>query len=112
MIIFLFADTEILSVLNTGSIKELKKLQGVGEKRARLIADWRTVHGPFEQVIYTVNDPQDQHFPIFCAKKEANIAFYKVLLLPMSCQVELSSFAVSSPGVAPWLSAVRVELWD
>jgi len=43
-------NNEILSVLNNGSIKELKKLQGVGEKRARLIADWRTIHGPFLQV--------------------------------------------------------------
>ncbi|XP_073257535.1 kinesin-like protein KIF22-B isoform X2 [Porites lutea] len=41
---------ELLSVLNNGTIKELKKLQGVGEKRARLIVDWRTLHGPFQQV--------------------------------------------------------------
>lgn len=43
-------NNEILSVLNNGSMKELKKLQGVGEKRARLITDWRNVHGPFQQV--------------------------------------------------------------
>ena len=55
MIIFP-TDNEILSVLNNGSIKELKKLQGVGEKRARLIADWRTIHGPFLQVKCTVDD--------------------------------------------------------
>ena len=47
---FVFIDNEILSVLNNGTIKELKKLQGVGQKRAQLIADWRTVHGPFQQV--------------------------------------------------------------
>ncbi|XP_020631801.1 kinesin-like protein KIF22 [Orbicella faveolata] len=41
---------EILRVLNNGTIKELKKLQGVGQKRAKLIADWRTVCGPFQQV--------------------------------------------------------------
>lgn len=79
MIIFLFVDSEILSVLNNGSIKELKKLQGVGEKRARLIADWRTIHGPFEQVLYTVNDPQDQHFPIFLRQKRSK---YRVLHSP------------------------------
>ncbi|KAJ7374086.1 Kinesin-like protein kif22 [Desmophyllum pertusum] len=43
-------NNEILRVLNSGTIKELKKLQGVGQKRAKLIADWRTVHGPFHQV--------------------------------------------------------------
>ncbi|KAL9980620.1 hypothetical protein ACROYT_G009228 [Oculina patagonica] len=43
-------NNEILRVLNHGTIKELKKLQGVGQKRAQLIADWRTVHGPFQQV--------------------------------------------------------------
>ena len=43
-------DKEILSVLNNGSIKDLKKLQGVGEKRAQLIVDWRNAHGPFQQV--------------------------------------------------------------
>lgn len=47
---FIFIDNEILSVLNNGTMKELKKLQGVGQKRAQLIADWRTVHGPFQQV--------------------------------------------------------------
>ncbi|KAK2562324.1 Kinesin-like protein KIF22 [Acropora cervicornis] len=41
---------EILSVLNNGSIKDLKKLQGVGEKRAQLIVDWRNAHGPFQQI--------------------------------------------------------------
>ena len=41
---------ELLSVLNNGTIKELKKLQGVGEKRARLIVDRRTFHGPCQQV--------------------------------------------------------------
>ena len=47
---FLTKDKEILSVLNNGSIKDLKKLQGVGEKRAQLIVDWRNAHGPFQQV--------------------------------------------------------------
>ena len=50
MKLFFFIDNEILRVLNSGTIKELKKLQGVGQKRAQLIADWRTVHGPFQQV--------------------------------------------------------------
>ena len=48
--LFTLTDNEILRVLNEGTIKELKKLQGVGQKRAKLIADWRTVHGPFQQV--------------------------------------------------------------
>lgn len=48
--LFLLTDNEILTVLNNGTIKELKKLQGVGQKRAKLIADWRTVYGPFQKV--------------------------------------------------------------
>ena len=49
----------MLSVLNNGTIKELKKLQGVGEKRARLIVDWRTIHGPFQQVNNRINEPNN-----------------------------------------------------
>ena len=48
--LFLLTDNEILTVLNNGTIKELKKLQGVGQKRAKLIADWRTLYGPFQKV--------------------------------------------------------------
>lgn len=43
-------NNEILGVLNNGTIKELKKLQGVGQKRAKLIIDWRKIYGPFQQV--------------------------------------------------------------
>lgn len=43
-------NNEILGVLNNGTIKELKKLQGVGQKRAKLIIDWRKIYGPFKQV--------------------------------------------------------------
>ena len=53
--LFLLTDNEILRVLNNGTIKELKKLQGVGQKRAKLIADWRTVHGPFQKVNLSKN---------------------------------------------------------
>ncbi|XP_022780534.1 kinesin-like protein KIF22 isoform X2 [Stylophora pistillata] len=43
-------ENEILQVLNDGTIKDLKRLQGVGHKRAQLLLNWRTIHGPFQQV--------------------------------------------------------------
>ena len=39
-------------ILNTGTVKELKDLQTVGEKRAKLIHDWRTMNGHFKTVSY------------------------------------------------------------
>ena len=41
-------DTQILSILNSGSVKDLQDLQTVGAKRARLIHAWRGLHGEFE----------------------------------------------------------------
>ncbi|CAH3107930.1 unnamed protein product [Pocillopora meandrina] len=41
---------KILKVLNDGTIIELKTLQGVGQKRAELIMNWRREHGPLQQV--------------------------------------------------------------
>ncbi|XP_028332860.1 kinesin-like protein KIF22 [Gouania willdenowi] len=41
---------KILSVLNTGSIKELKILQQIGDKKAKLILGWREIHGHFTKV--------------------------------------------------------------
>ncbi|KAM4025835.1 kinesin-like protein KIF22 isoform 2-T2 [Anomaloglossus baeobatrachus] len=41
---------KILSLLNTGSLKELKSLQKIGDKKAKLIVGWREVNGPFTNV--------------------------------------------------------------
>ncbi|XP_056391168.1 kinesin-like protein KIF22 isoform X2 [Hyla sarda] len=41
---------KILNLLNTGSLKELKSLQKIGEKKAKLIVGWREVNGPFKSV--------------------------------------------------------------
>ncbi|XP_068919421.1 kinesin-like protein KIF22 isoform X2 [Petaurus breviceps papuanus] len=40
----------ILDLLNTGSAKELRRLQRIGEKKAQLIVGWRELHGPFAEV--------------------------------------------------------------
>ncbi|KAE8577776.1 hypothetical protein XENTR_v10023044 [Xenopus tropicalis] len=40
----------ILKLLNTGSVKELKSLQKIGDKKAKLIIGWREVNGPFKNV--------------------------------------------------------------
>uniref|UniRef100_H3A169 Kinesin-like protein n=1 Tax=Latimeria chalumnae TaxID=7897 RepID=H3A169_LATCH len=40
----------ILQVLNSGSLKDLKCLQRIGDKKAKLIIGWREVNGPFSQV--------------------------------------------------------------
>ncbi|XP_069044491.1 kinesin-like protein KIF22 [Lepisosteus oculatus] len=41
---------KILRVLNTGSLKDLKSLQQIGDKKAKLILGWRAVNGPFTQI--------------------------------------------------------------
>ncbi|XP_031424026.1 kinesin-like protein KIF22 isoform X2 [Clupea harengus] len=41
---------KILSTLNGGSLKELKGLQLIGDKKAKLIMGWREIHGAFTQV--------------------------------------------------------------
>ncbi|KAK9530438.1 hypothetical protein VZT92_011938 [Zoarces viviparus] len=38
---------KILQVLNTGAFKELKGLQQIGDKKAKLILGWREIHGHF-----------------------------------------------------------------
>uniref|UniRef100_A0A8C5WHZ3 Kinesin-like protein n=1 Tax=Leptobrachium leishanense TaxID=445787 RepID=A0A8C5WHZ3_9ANUR len=41
---------KILNLLNTGSVKELKSLQKIGDKKAKLIMGWREINGPFKAV--------------------------------------------------------------
>lgn len=41
---------KILQVLNTGALKELKGLQQIGDKKAKLILGWREIHGHFTKV--------------------------------------------------------------
>lgn len=40
----------ILMVLNTGSFKDLKGLQQIGDKKAKLILGWREIHGHFTKL--------------------------------------------------------------
>lgn len=41
---------KILNILNTGSLKDLKGLQQIGDKKAKLILGWREIHGNFLKV--------------------------------------------------------------
>lgn len=41
---------KILQVLNAGSFKDLKGLQQIGDKKAKLILGWREINGPFTKV--------------------------------------------------------------
>lgn len=41
---------KILHVLNSGSLKELKGLQQIGDKKAKLILGWREIHGHFAKL--------------------------------------------------------------
>eukprot|EP00057_Strongylocentrotus_purpuratus_P035137 XP_797841.3 PREDICTED: kinesin-like protein KIF22 [Strongylocentrotus purpuratus] len=41
---------EILKTLNEGTVKQLKSLQSVGEKRAQLILHWRQAFGVYSQI--------------------------------------------------------------
>lgn len=41
---------KILQTLNSGSLKDLKSLQLIGDKKAKLILGWREINGVFTQV--------------------------------------------------------------
>ncbi|KAM9816760.1 kinesin-like protein KIF22 [Neosynchiropus ocellatus] len=41
---------KILQILNSGSVKELKSLQQIGDKKAKLIQGWRELNGDFRTV--------------------------------------------------------------
>ncbi|XP_061613281.1 kinesin-like protein KIF22 isoform X1 [Phyllopteryx taeniolatus] len=41
---------KILQILNTGSLKELKSLQQIGDKKAKLILGWRELRGVFSEL--------------------------------------------------------------
>ncbi|KAM6897893.1 kinesin-like protein KIF22 [Xenentodon cancila] len=41
---------KILQILNSGSLKELKSLQQIGDKKAKLILGWREIHGHFTKL--------------------------------------------------------------
>ncbi|XP_058476535.1 kinesin-like protein KIF22 [Solea solea] len=41
---------KILQLLNSSSLKELKSLQQIGDKKAKLILGWREIHGDFTQL--------------------------------------------------------------
>lgn len=41
---------KILQILNTGSLKDLKALQQIGDKKAKLILGWREFHGHFTKL--------------------------------------------------------------
>ncbi|MEE6526850.1 hypothetical protein FKM82_027754, partial [Ascaphus truei] len=41
---------KILNLLNFGTTKELKSLQKIGDKKAKLIVGWRQINGPFKKV--------------------------------------------------------------
>uniref|UniRef100_A0A8C6UMI6 Kinesin-like protein n=1 Tax=Neogobius melanostomus TaxID=47308 RepID=A0A8C6UMI6_9GOBI len=41
---------KIMQILNSGSLKELKSLQQIGDKKAKLIQGWREIHGDFAKV--------------------------------------------------------------
>ncbi|KAK3804119.1 hypothetical protein RRG08_047197 [Elysia crispata] len=43
-------NTEFLELLNSASVKELQGLQTVGVKRAKMIYEWRELHGSFSSI--------------------------------------------------------------
>lgn len=63
---------KILHVLNNGSLKELKGLQQIGDKKAKLILGWREIHGHFTRLedLLKVEGMTEKRFSSF---KKANI---------------------------------------
>lgn len=41
---------KILHILNSGGVKELKSLQQIGDKKAKLLLGWRELNGQFTKV--------------------------------------------------------------
>lgn len=63
---------KILQVLNDGSLRELKGLQQIGDKKAKLILGWREINGRFTKVgeeNLWVQRPifRDPHLALLCA---------------------------------------------
>uniref|UniRef100_G3NXC8 Kinesin-like protein n=1 Tax=Gasterosteus aculeatus aculeatus TaxID=481459 RepID=G3NXC8_GASAC len=58
---------KILHVLNTGSLKELKGLQQIGDKKAKLILGWREIHGHFLKLedVLTIEGMTAKRFSTF-----------------------------------------------
>lgn len=48
---------KILDLLNEGSVRDLRGLQRIGQKKAQLIVGWRELHGPFSQVTVQGGQP-------------------------------------------------------
>lgn len=61
---------KILQVLNAGSFKDLKGLQQIGDKKAKLILGWREINGPFTQVGERGGSPRPT------AKAQINISHF------------------------------------
>ncbi|KAF0025387.1 hypothetical protein F2P81_022268 [Scophthalmus maximus] len=58
---------KILQVLNTGALKELKGLQQIGDKKAKLILGWREIHGHFTKLedLVKVEGMSEKRFSTF-----------------------------------------------
>ncbi|KAF3704455.1 Kinesin-like protein KIF22 [Channa argus] len=58
---------KILQILNTGSLKELKGLQQIGDKKAKLILGWREINGHFTKLedLVKVEGMTDKRFSSF-----------------------------------------------
>ncbi|XP_069547746.1 kinesin-like protein KIF22 isoform X1 [Brachyistius frenatus] len=58
---------KILEILNTGNHKELKGLQQIGDKKAKLILGWREIHGQFTKLedLITVEGMTEKRFSSF-----------------------------------------------
>ena len=41
---------KLLDLLNEGSVRDLRSLHLIGQKKAQLIMGWRELHGPFSKV--------------------------------------------------------------
>ncbi|XP_033975348.1 kinesin-like protein KIF22 isoform X2 [Trematomus bernacchii] len=58
---------KILQILNSGSLKELKGLQLIGDKKAKLILGWREIHGQFKKLddLIKVEGMTGKRYPSF-----------------------------------------------
>ncbi|KAL2101823.1 hypothetical protein ACEWY4_003584 [Coilia grayii] len=66
--VLLALQQKILDTLNNGSLRQLKDLQLIGDKKAKLIMGWREINGPFTQVedLKKIEGITGKRFASFC----------------------------------------------
>ncbi|XP_031244228.1 kinesin-like protein KIF22 [Mastomys coucha] len=78
----------LLDLLNKGSVRELRSLHRIGQKKAQLIVGWRELHGPFSEV-------EDLEYVEGISRKQVE-SFLKANLLSLAASQHSGSLLTTS----------------